>query len=151
MGQRYTVSRLNVTGTAAQDLITAISGANRRIRLVSVNVIGRGSSSAPQVIHISNGATGTTPGAAITPDKAEHIDQPAANFTTATTWAAQPALMTNPIPVGWNALGGINRWQTEPGRPQGMFESRNGNVISIRCGASSTPQACDISATFEED
>lgn len=151
MGQRYTVSRLNVTGTAGNDLITGISAANRRIRLISVNVIGRGSSSAPQGVHLGRGATGTTPGGAITPDKAEHVDQPAATFTTATTWAAQPTLQTNPIPVGWNALGGINRWTTEPGRPQGMLEARNGEVISIRCGASFTPQACDISATFEED
>lgn len=151
MGQRYIVSRLNVTGTAGNDLITAISAANRRIRLVSVSVTGRGSSSAPQVTQISRGATGTTPGGAITPDKAEHVDQPAAAFTTATTWATQPALMTNPETIGHNALGGINRWVTPPGRPQGAFESRNGDVISIRCGAGSTPQAMDVSAVFEED
>jgi len=151
MGQRYTVSRLAFTATAGQDILTGISGANRRLRLVSVNVTGRGSSSAPQVVHLSRGATGTTPGGAITPDKAEHADQPAATFTTATTWAAQPALITNPIPVGFNALGGINRWVTEPGRPQGMMESRNGDVISLRCAAGSTPQSADYSATFEED
>lgn len=151
MGQRYTVSRLNVTGTAGNDLITLISAASRRIRIVSVNVIGRGSSSAPQSTHLSRGATGTTPGGAITPDKAEHVDQPASAATTATTWAVQPALQTNPIAVGHNALGGINRWTTDPGRPQGMLEARNGEVISIRCAAGSTPQAMDVSCVYEED
>jgi len=116
-----------------------------------VNVVGRGATSAPQSVHISHGATGTTPGGAITPDKAEHTDQPAAAFTTSTTWAAQPALNTNPEVVGFNALGGINRWVTPPGRPQGSFEERNGGVISLRCAAGSTPQAMDISAVVEED
>lgn len=151
MGQRYTVARDNVTPTGGQDILTLISAANRRIRLVSLSVAGRGSSSAAQQLQIAMNATGTTPGGAITPSKAEHSEQPAATFTTATTWAAQPTLATNYEVVGWNALGGINRWVTPPGKPQGMFEARNGDVISIRAPTGPTYQAMSISVVVEED
>lgn len=151
MGQRYTVSRENITATASQDIITCISAANRRIRIVSCNVRGAGSSSAQQGLQIAMNPTGTTPGGAIVPSKAEHTDQPAATFTTATTWAVQPALATNFDVMGWNALGGINRWTTPPGRPQGMFEARNGDVISIRAPSGPTYQAMSISVMIEED
>lgn len=151
MGQRYTVSRENITPTAGQDIITLISATARRIRLVSCNVRGAGTSSAQQGLQIAMNATGTTPGGAIVPSKAEHSEQPAATFTTATTWSAQPTLATNFEVVGWNALGGVNRWVTPPGKPQGMFEARNGDVISIRAPSGPTYQAMSISVVVEED
>jgi hypothetical protein len=151
MGQRYTVSRDNVTPTGGQDVLTLISAASRRIRLVSAKVSGRGSTSAAQQLQIAMNATGTTPGGAITPSKAEHTEQPSATFTTATTWAAQPTLATNYEVLGWNALGGQGAWTTPPGRTQGMFEARNGDVISIRAPSGPTYQAMSISAVVEED
>lgn len=151
MGQRYTVSRNAITPTAGNDALTLISAANRRIRIVSLNVKGGGTSSAQQELQISQNPTGTTPGGAIVPSKAEHSDQPAATFTTATTWAAQPTQATNFEVVGFNALGGANRWTTPPGKPQGMFEARNGEVISIRAPTGPTYQACSFSVVVEED
>jgi hypothetical protein len=151
MGQRYTVSRENITPTATQDIVTLISAANRRIRLISVNVRGAGTTSAQQGLQIAMNPTGTTPGGAIVPSKAEHSEQPAATFTTATTWAAQPALATNFDVVGWNALGGPGRWVTPPGRPNGSFEARNGDVISIRAPTGPTYQAMSLSCIVEED
>ena len=151
MGQRYVVSRENITPTATQDILTLISAASRRIRLISVNIRGAGTSSAQQGLQIAMNPTGTTPGGAIVPSKAEHTDQPAATFTTSTTWAVQPALATNFDVLGWNALGGVNRWTTPPGRPNGSFEARNGDVISIRAPSGPTYQASSISCVGEED
>jgi hypothetical protein len=151
MGQRYTVSRDNITPTGGQDVITIISAASRRVRLVSIDVTGRGTSSASQQVQIAMNPTGTTPGGAIVPSKAEHTEQPAAASTTATTWSVQPALATNYVALGWNALGGVNRWTTPPGRPQGMFEARNGDVISIRAPSGPTFQAMSFSVVVEED
>lgn len=151
MGQRYTVARDNITPTGGQDIVTLISAASRRIRLVSCRVSGRGASSAAQQLQIAMNPTGTTPGGAITPSKAEHSEQPAATFTTATTWAVQPALATNYEIVGWNALGSPGQWITPPGRPQGMFEARNGDVISIRAPSGPTFQAMSLSLVVEED
>lgn len=151
MGQRYTVARDNVTATGGQDVLTLISAASRRIRLVSCRVSGRGTTSAAQQLQIAMNATGTTPGGAIVPSKAEHSEQPAAAFTTATTWSVQPTLATNYDVVGWNALGGQGQWITPPGRPQGMFEARNGDVISIRAPSGPTYQAASISVVVEED
>lgn len=151
MGQRYVVARDNVTPVGGQDILTLISATARRIRLISLNVTGRGSSSAPQQLQFAMNPAGTTPGGAITPTKAEHTEQPAAVFTTATTWTTQPALATNFEVVGWNALGGINRWVTPPGKPQGMFEARNGDVISVRAPSGPTYQAMSLSVIIEED
>jgi len=150
MGQRYTVHRV-VTPTADQDIFTLTSAANRRIRLIELSVTGGGTTSAAQRVHIQNATAGTTPGGGITPGKAEHVDQPAAGFTAPTTWVAQPTLAGQPIPVGWNALGGINRWVTPPGRPQGMFEARNGEHSSIRAPSGPTYQSAAFTAVVEED
>jgi hypothetical protein len=148
MGNRYTVARDNVTATGGNDVLTCISGANRRIRVVEVSVAGRGTSSAAQQFQVGRSTAGTTPGGAITPSKADHTDQPAANFTTATTWAAQPTLETNYEVVGWNALGGANRWIPPKGS---IMEARNGENISVRAPSGPTYQAASISVVIEED
>lgn len=151
MGNRYTVHRDNVTPTGGQDALSLISGANRRIRLISLKVNGRGSTSAAQQFIVSRATAGTTPGGAITPSKGEHSEQPAANFTTATTWAAQPTPETNGEVLGWNALGGVNQLTVQAGRPGGYIEARNGEVISIRAPSGPTYQAVTFSAVVEED
>lgn len=151
MGNRYIVARDAHTPTAANDSLTLISAANRRIRVISIDVVGRGATSAAQQFQITTNPAGTTPGGAIVPTKFEHSEQPAAVFTTATTWAAQPAMATNYTAFGWNALGGANRWTTPNGQPKGAFEARNGEVISIRAPAGITYQACSFSVVVEED
>lgn len=151
MGQRYVVTRDNFTPTATQDALTLISGSGRRIRLIDVNVTGQGASSAAQRLLVGRSTGGTTPGGAITPSKAEHTEQPAANFTTATTWSGQPTLETNTHVLGFQALGGINRLPQQAGRPNGIIEARNGENISIRAPSGPTYQACSLSVTVEED
>ncbi|SRR6266571_1026376 len=151
MGQRYVITRRNVLPVAGQDLLTIISASARRVRLIDLNVGGWGTSSAFQALEVGRSTAGTTPGAAITPSKAEHTDQPAATFTTATTWAVQPTLETNTHMLSFNAVGGLNRLPGQQGRPNGISEARNGENISIRAPSGPTYQNCSISATIEED
>lgn len=148
MGNRYKVSRDNITPTGGNDVLTCISGSGRRIRLCEVSISGRGSSSAAQQVQVGRSTGGTTPGGGITPSKADHTDQPAANFTTATTWSGQPSLETNYEVVGWNALGGANRYIPPKGY---IFEARNGENISVRAPSGPTYQAMSISVLIEED
>jgi hypothetical protein len=149
MGNRYIVSRDNVTATGGNDLLTLISASGRRIRVVEIGVTGQGSSSASQrLIASRSGSGGTTPGGAITPSKFEHSDQPAAAFTTATTWAVQPTPETNGKVIGWNALGGASNW---PGPNGGCLEARNGETISLRAPSGPTYQAASLSVVVEED
>lgn len=151
MGNRYTISRSAHTPVATQDSLTIISAANRRVRIVSLRGSGNGASSASQRFQIGRSTGGTTPGGAIVASKTGHAEEPAAVFTTATTWAAQPTLETNVEEVGWNALGGPVQWLTPPGAPQGSFEARNGENISIRAPTGPTYQACSFSVVVEED
>jgi len=145
---RYAVSRDNVTPVGGQDVLTIITSASRRARIVEISVAGRGSSSAAQQLQVGRSTAGTTPGGAIVPSKFDNTDQPAANFTTATTWAAQPTLETNYEVVGWNALGGANRWIP----PRGVaLEARNAETISVRAPSGPTYQAMSLSAVIEED
>lgn len=149
MGNKYWVKRENVTPVAAQDILTLISPASRRLRVLQIQIGGTGGSSAAQGATVSRSTGGTTPGGAITPSKAEHIDQPAATFTTATTWAAQPTIETNGLELNWNALGGWAPWSAGPNK--GVLEARNGENISIRPAAGHTPQAISVSVLVEED
>jgi hypothetical protein len=154
MGNRYVLQRANVTPTAGNDFLTIISAASRRVRIIEVTVCGNGSSSAAQGFTLAHSPTGTTPGGAITPSKYEHQDQPAAISTTATTWSVQPAIDTNGVTIGWNALGPGVPYKCPSGGKgvPSAIESRNGDVISLRAPASGfTFQACTASIVFEED
>lgn len=144
---RYIIKREGHTATTGNDSLTIISAANRRCRVVEFTAVGQGSSSAPQAFTLSRAPAGTTPGGAIVPSKSDHSDQPAAAFTTATTWAVQPVPETNGYVTGFNALGipFSRAWQ------DGILEARNGECISIRAPAGQTPQACNFSVTVEED
>lgn len=144
---RYTVTRDNFTPTGGQDALTIISPSSRRLRIVEVSVAGRGTTSAAQQFIASRSTAGTTPGGAITPSKGDSTDQPAAAFTTATTWSVQPTPETNGEVIGWNALGGQNRWVAPGG---GILEARNGEVISIRAPSGPTFQACSLSVIVDE-
>lgn len=140
----YTVSRSNVTPSVGNDLITVISPANRRIRVVEVSVSGLHTSSAAQEVSVARSTAGTTPGGAITPDKVE-TDSIAAASTTATTWAVQPTIGTNPLKLGFNALGGAYRWVARSGTE---ITARNADNISVRAAVGTNPMSVHI--TFEE-
>jgi hypothetical protein len=147
MGQ-YLVSRDNVTPTGGNDLITIVTASNRRARIKEVAVNGRGTVSAAQEIVVGISSGGTTGGGGITPDKVDHVDQPSAASTVNTTWSAQPTISTNVIKLGFNALGGANRWIPPGGKG---LEVRNGANISIRATSGPTWQAMSVNVIFEED
>lgn len=152
MGNRYVVKRVNFTpANTTDDVLTIRCAASRRARILAVYVNGQGASSAPQGLTISRVTTvGVTPGGAITPDKADHVDQPAATMTTATTWGTQPVVNTNGVTMSWNALGGKDQW-TATQATKGMFEARNSEELSLRPTVGPTPQAMSISVVVEED
>jgi len=152
MGNRYVVKRVNFTpANTTDDILTIRSAASRRLRLISVDVNGQGASSAPQGVTISRVTTvGVTPGGVIVPDKGDHNDQPAAAFTTATTWVTQPVVNTNGKTLSFNALGGKDQW-TATQFTKGMFEARNAEELSIRPTAGTTPQLTSLSVVCEED
>lgn len=153
MGNRYVLKQNNITPTAGNDIMTIISAASRRIRLVEVVVTGRGSSSAAQQIEFGRSTGGTTGGGALTPNKYDHQDQPAAVSTVDTTWSVQPTLDTHTEIAGWNALGGAYRW-TPPvkgGPGSAGIEVRNGDNISVRATSGVTFQAMSVSVVYEED
>lgn len=148
MGNKYIVKFANFV-PAALTVPTLISGTGRRIRVLEAVVGGQGTTSAAQSLIMSRSASGTTPAAAIVPDKAEHAEQPASNFTTATTWAAAPAGATNGVALPFNALGGGFRWTSTQKIPP--LEARNGEVIAFIAPAGVTPQAMTLSILVEED
>lgn len=151
MGNRYTVTRSATPANVTDDILTLKAAANRRIRLLAVYANGKGASSAPQGLRVSRVTTvGVTPGGALTPDKADHADQPAAAFTAPTTWATQPVVNAHGVSIGWNALGGMAQWQATQ-LTRGQFEARNSEEISIRPGAGTTPQLQEVTAVVEED
>lgn len=149
MGNRYVVKRENITPTAGQDILTIITPSSRRARVVQVTIGGLGSTSAAQQALIGRSTAGTTGGGAITPDKFDHSEQPAAASVVDTTWSVQPTIGTNTTALGWNALGGAIVWNAPKGTG---YEARNAENISLRALASGvTYQACSVSVVFEED
>jgi len=144
----YIVKRLNVTPVAGQDLFTVVSPANRRIELIEAAVNGRGATSAAQVLEVGTSTGGTTPGAPIVPTKIEP-DSRAADSVVNTTWAAQPTMDTNLLSLGFNGIGGKDRWA----RPWGVQgpTARNGANLSLHCPTGApAPQAVDVHLIFRE-
>jgi hypothetical protein len=148
MGNKYIVSRDNITPTAAQDVMTFVTASARRARLVQIILSGMGATSAAQRIRAGRSTGGTTGGGALTPNKFEHTDQPTAVTVVNTTWSAQPTIDTHLAPLGWNAIGGALVWNPPGGKG---IEARNAENISIRAEAGVTYQAMSIAAIFEED
>lgn len=147
MGNRY-IADISLTPTAGNDVMVLIPASGRRARLVQVVVTGDGTTSAAQKLLISRSSGGTTPGGAITPDKADHLQQPSASSAVDTTWSAQPTLVSSGVTLGWNALGGAIVYNV----PKGMFEAvSNTDYISLRAPSGPTYQACSVSMVFEED
>jgi hypothetical protein len=151
MGNRYVVKQQNVLPVAGTDIVTIIAVTQRRGRVVEVSVAGRGVSSAAQQIEVGRSTGGSTGGGAITPGKFDHTDEPVAAFTYNTTWGTPPALDANSEVIGWNALGGANRWIPPKGSG---FEFRGAATleqISVRASTQVTWQNASISVVVEED
>ncbi len=148
MGNRVILKFKGITPAAGSDIVTIQAATSRRARLVEVSCAGNGATSAYQMIEVGRSTGGSTSGSSVQPGKFDHTDQPAAVHSYFTTWGTQPTLDTNSEVIGFNALGGANRWI--PPKGSGL-EARNGELISIRCSAGSTPQAQSISMIIEED
>jgi hypothetical protein len=146
MGNRYVVD-IDLTPTGGNDVVTIVSPANRRVRPVQIAITGNGTTSAAQRLLLARSTGGTTGGGAITPNKADHIEQPTAAATVNTTWSGQPTIESNGVMLGWNALGGAIVYNV----PKGAFEARNGENVSIRAVSGPTYQACSVSVIYEED
>ena len=102
----YTVSRSGVTAVITNDLMTIIAPANKMIRIKRIRVSGEDTASTPARMVIQRSTGGTTPGGALTAEKANTSD-PAASSVVDTTWASQPSLAGAPHFVeSWNSFGG---------------------------------------------
>jgi hypothetical protein len=126
----HSVTRSNVTLNTANDLMTIIAAANRKIRIHEIQVGGLGTASAANEIAVQRSTGGTTGGGAITPESVDPDSLADAVTVVNTTWSAQPTLSGTPIlrlPV--NANGGINRWLAKPGQE---IVVRNSGQLSIR-------------------
>jgi hypothetical protein len=144
----YSVSQSNITGNTSNDILTLISAANRRVKILEVIVAGQGTASAAGEIRLQRSTGGTTGGGAVTPEKGIDADIPAASTTVNTTWAAQPTLSGTPykrLPA--NANGGVFRWVAIPNKEE--LEFRNGDQVSIRPSIGTGPFMVDV--TFWED
>lgn len=151
MGNRYIVKQQAVTPTAGNDIITVIAASNRRGRVIEISVAGRGTSSAMQQIEVGRSTSGTTGGGSLTPGKFDHTDEPAAAFTYDTTWSVQPTLDTHSEVIGWNALGGANRWIPPKGSGFEIRGAATAEQLSIRASSGVTFQPMSLSMVFEED
>ncbi len=148
MGNRYIIKQKGVTPTAGNDILTILSATTRRVRVVEIACAGNGVTSAYQMIEVGRSTAGSSATSTQVPGKFDHTDQPSHAASYYITWASQPTLDAQSEVIGFNALGGANRWI--PPKGTGL-EARNGEMISIRCSASSTPQAQSISVVVEED
>ena len=125
----YWVSARNITPNAANDAITIISAANRRVKLRAVSIFSHGTTASANQAVVSRSTAGVTPGAALVP-QATNADSPAAVTTTATTWATQPALTAgSALTLDFGGNSGLNRLQNQLTTE---IEARNGECISIR-------------------
>lgn len=149
MGNRYTAKQKGVTPGSGVDILSIQASVNRRARLIQVSVAGNGTTSAYQMIEVGRATAGSSLATTIVPGKFDHTDEPAPSATYGTTWGTAPTLSTTDSEViGWNALGGANRWIPPKGAG---FEFRNGEVITFRASVGVTFQAMSLSVVVEED
>lgn len=125
----YSVSRSNVALATANDTMTFLSPANRRIRIVEVSIGGMGTASAANEVSVARSTGGTTGGGPLTSEPLEP-DSAAAASVVNTTWSAQPTLGNVLLRLPVNANGGIYRWVARPGeeivaRATGQFSIRS--------------------------
>jgi hypothetical protein len=114
------------------------------IRIKRIRASGEATTSTVMRTIIQRSTSGTTPGGALTPEKANTSDT-AASTVIDTTWAAQPTLSGAPLyNEGWNAFGG-GFDLTLDGREIYLVNSEQ---LSIR--ADSGTGVMDLEVEFEE-
>lgn len=152
MGNRYVITKDNVTPTAGNDLFTIVTTTGKRVRLLEFRIAGLGTSSAHQRVIIARSTGGTTGSSALTPVGYYSSDTPAAVLSVYTGWTTQPTRDAHGHVVAWNALGGSNVWR--PLDSAGAVEAR-GNAtlenISVYAPSGLTVQALSWSAIYDED
>ena len=127
----YTVNRAATALNTAQDLATITAAAGKPLRVHLVDLSGQGAAAADNTVLVSRSTGGTTAGGAITPTPTDP-SMPAAGFTVATTWSAQPTLGVTLWRASVNALNGKDRFVASPGTE--LFVAASGQ-ISIRSAA----------------
>jgi hypothetical protein len=128
----FSLSRSAVTMNTANDMLTIIAAASRKLKVIDFIVGGNGATSAAAAfcevgLYLSTG--GTTGSAALTPKKWE-TDEPTQGFTNFTAWVAQPTLSGDPYyRFPFNNYGGA---MGKPIKPIGEIILRNSEQLSIR-------------------
>jgi len=126
----HSITRSNFALNTANDALTFIAAANRKIRVLEISVGGMGTASAANEIAVQRSTGGTTGGGAITPESLDPESLADSVTVVDTTWAAQPTLSGGPVlrlPV--NANGGVYRWVARPGSE---IVVRNSGQLSFR-------------------
>lgn len=125
----HSVTRSNVALNTANDLLTFIAAASRKIKIHEISVGGMGTASAANEIAVQRSTGGTTGGGAITPESVDPDSLADSVTVVNTTWSAQPSLSGTPLlrlPV--NANGGVYRWVAKPGQE---IVVRNSGQLSV--------------------
>jgi len=126
----HSVTRSNVALNTANDLLTIIVAASRKIKIHEISVGGMGTASAANELAVQRSTGGTTGGGAITPESVDPDSLADSVTVVNTTWSAQPTLSGTPLlrlPV--NANGGVYRWLAKPGQE---LVVRNSGQLSVR-------------------
>ena len=114
MGGLYTLFVDNGTQSTSNDALTIIPASARSFELVEISIGGMATASAANSTMVARSTGGTTPGGSVTA-RPHRVNQAAAGFTNATTWAAQPTSPQELVIIPWNANGGLYRWVRIPG------------------------------------
>lgn len=111
----YSTNVSNATLSTANDALTLVPAASRRIQLVEISVGGMGTASAANELGVFLITTaGTTGGGAPTINKMDFY-APTAASTLSTTWSAQPTVGGQFLSLPVNSNGGLYRWVARPG------------------------------------
>ena len=117
MGLMYGVTLDQATGNASfsttADSITITANATRSLAIREFQFSGLATASAANEVALCRSSGGTAP-TAITP-RALNTNGPAAGFTAASGWSAQPTLGNTLMRFGVNGNGALFRWVAPPG------------------------------------
>lgn len=144
---KYIATVVSVLPTAGQDIMTAVAPAGGAIELVEVDVAGRGSSAASQLLQVAMSSGGAGPTLTVAASKLDSPDQRAPDFTVYGGMTVQPTLDASPFMMPFNSQGGGNR-MGDWARINGIYRVRDGGQISFRAATGITWQAAALTAIF---